>query len=136
MTAPFSDTTISVSSMIPAQDDPFEARANEMGIKNYIKLNGNIGCMVNGAGLAMAVLDLINYCGGNAANFLDIGTVNNTSAVVSAFKVFTTDPDVKAILVNIFGGMARADTIARGIIEAYQQIDIKSRSWSGWPEPT
>ncbi|MGA2159796.1 MAG: ADP-forming succinate--CoA ligase subunit beta [Dehalococcoidia bacterium] len=109
----------------PAQDDPFEARANEMGIKNYIKLSGNIGCMVNGAGLAMAVLDLINYCGGNAANFLDIGTVNNTSAVVSAFKVFTADPDVKAILVNIFGGMARADTIARGIIEAYQQIDIK-----------
>jgi succinyl-CoA synthetase beta subunit len=109
----------------PAQDDPFEARASEMGIKNYIKLNGNIGCMVNGAGLAMAVLDLINFCGGNAANFLDIGTVNNTNAVVSAFKVFTADPDVKAILVNIFGGMARADTIARGIIEAYQQIDIK-----------
>jgi succinyl-CoA synthetase beta subunit len=107
------------------QDDPFEAIANELDIKNYIKLNGNIGCMVNGAGLAMAVLDLINYAGGTAANFLDIGTVNNTNRVVNAFKIFASDPDVKAILVNIFGGMARADIIAQGIIEAYKKMDVK-----------
>lgn len=107
------------------QDDPFEAIANELDIKNYIKLNGNIGCMVNGAGLAMAVLDLINYAGGTAANFLDIGTVNNTNRVVNAFKIFASDPDIKAILVNIFGGMARADIIAQGIIEAYKKMDIK-----------
>jgi succinyl-CoA synthetase beta subunit len=107
------------------QDDPFEAIANELDIKNYIKLNGNIGCMVNGAGLAMAVLDLINYAGGTAANFLDICTVNNTNRVVNAFKIFASDPDVKAILVNIFGGMARADIIAQGIIEAYKKMDVK-----------
>jgi succinyl-CoA synthetase beta subunit len=109
----------------PEQDDPFESIANELGIKNYVKLNGNIGCAVNGAGLAMAVLDLIKYAGGSPANFLDIGTVNNTHAVVSAFKVFTSDPDVRAILINIFGGMSRADIIARGIIEAYSQVEIK-----------
>jgi succinyl-CoA synthetase beta subunit len=107
------------------QEDAFEVAANNLGIKNYIKLDGNIGCMVNGAGLAMAVLDLIKYAGGNAANFLDIGTVNNTGLVTSAFKVFNSDPNVKAILINIFGGMTRADTIAQGIIESFQTLDIK-----------
>jgi succinyl-CoA synthetase beta subunit len=73
----------------------------------------------------MAVLDLVKYAGGSPANFLDIGTVNNTHAIVSAFKVFTSDPDVKSILINIFGGMSRADIIARGIIEAYGQMEVK-----------
>lgn len=109
----------------PEQDDPFESIAAELGIKNYVKLNGNIGCAVNGAGLAMAVLDMIKYAGGTPANFLDIGTVNNTHAIVSTFKIFTSDPDVKAILINIFGGMSRADVIARGIIEAYGQMEVK-----------
>ena len=106
------------------QEDPLEARANELGVKNYIKMDGNIGCLVNGAGLAMAVMDLITHAGGRPANFLDIGTVNGVSRVVSAFKVFTTDPSVKAILVNIFGGIARVDTIAHGIVEAHKHMDI------------
>jgi len=107
------------------QEDPLEVKANELGVKNYIKMDGNIGCMVNGAGLAMAVMDLITYAGGKPANFLDIGTVNNVDRVVNAFRVFTTDPNVKAIMVNIFGGMARVDTIAQGIVEAHKQMDIK-----------
>jgi succinyl-CoA synthetase beta subunit len=107
------------------QDDPLEAIANELDIKNYIKLDGNIGCMVNGAGLAMAVLDLISYAGGKAANFLDIGTINNPNRVVNAFQIFTTDPNVKSVLINIFGGIARADVMARGIIDAYNKMDIK-----------
>jgi len=106
------------------QEDPLEVQANELGINNYIKLDGNIGCLVNGAGLAMAVMDLITQAGGNPANFLDIGTVNDVNRVVNAFKIFTTDPNVKAILVNIFGGMARVDIIAKGIVEAHKQIDI------------
>jgi succinyl-CoA synthetase beta subunit len=107
------------------QEDPIEARANELGVKNYIKMDGNIGCMVNGAGLAMAVMDLITQAGGRPANFLDIGTVNDVSRVVNAFNVFTTDHNVKAILVNIFGGIARVDVIAQGIVEAQRQMDIR-----------
>ena len=107
------------------QEDPVEVKANELGVKNYIKMEGSIGCMVNGAGLAMAVMDLITYAGGSPANFLDIGTVNSTDRVVSAFKVFTTDPNVKAIMVNIFGGMARVDVIAQGIVEAHKQMDVR-----------
>jgi succinyl-CoA synthetase beta subunit len=109
----------------PEQDDQFEKIASELGIKNYVKLDGNIGCAVNGAGLAMAALDMIKYAGGRAANFLDIGTVNNPQILINAFKIFMSDPNVKSILINIFGGMARADIIARGIIDAYKQIDIK-----------
>lgn len=106
------------------QEEPLEVQAREWGINNYVKMDGDIGCMVNGAGLAMAVNDLIEYCGGRAANFLDIGTLNNTERVVNAFKMFIADPGVKAVLVNIFGGMARVDVIARGIVEAYQQMKI------------
>lgn len=108
----------------PQQEDPLELQALSLGVRNYIKLDGNIGCMVNGAGLAMAVLDQITSAGGKAANFLDIGTSNNTERVVNAFKVFKADTRVKAVLVNIFGGMARVDVIAQGIVEAYQQMDI------------
>jgi succinyl-CoA synthetase beta subunit len=106
------------------QEEPLEIQARDWGINNYVKMDGNIGCMVNGAGLAMAVNDLIQYCGGRAANFLDIGTLNNTERVVNSFKMFTADPRIKAVLVNIFGGMARVDVIAKGIVEAYQQMDI------------
>ncbi|OGN97100.1 MAG: succinate--CoA ligase subunit beta [Chloroflexi bacterium RBG_13_51_36] len=106
------------------QEEPLEIQARDWGINNYVKMDGDIGCMVNGAGLAMAVNDLIQYCGGRAANFLDIGTLNNTDRVVNSFKMFVADPRIKAVLVNIFGGMARVDVIARGIVEAYQQMDI------------
>jgi succinyl-CoA synthetase beta subunit len=105
------------------QEESLEVKARELGINNYIKMDGNIGCMVNGAGLAMAVMDLINQAGGNPANFLDIGTVNDPKRVVNAFKIFAADPNVKTIMVNIFGGMARVDIIAQGIIEAHKQMD-------------
>ncbi len=108
------------------QEDPLEVKARELGVNNYIKMDGDIGCMVNGAGLAMAVMDLITQAGGSPANFLDIGTVNTTDRVVGAFKVFTSDPDVKAILVNIFGGIARVDVIARGIVEAHKQMAVRT----------
>jgi len=106
------------------QEEPLEIQARDWGINNYVKMDGDIGCMVNGAGLAMAVNDLIQYCGGKAANFLDIGTLNNTERVVNSFRMFVADPRIKAVLVNIFGGMARVDVIAKGIVEAYQQMDI------------
>jgi len=106
------------------QEEPLEILAHDWGINNYVKMDGDIGCMVNGAGLAMAVNDLIQYCGGRAANFLDIGTLNNTERVVNSFRMFVADQRIKAVLVNIFGGMARVDVIARGIAEAYRQMDI------------
>jgi succinyl-CoA synthetase beta subunit len=106
------------------QEEPLEIRARDWGISNYVKMDGDIGCMVNGAGLAMAVNDLIQYCGGRAANFLDIGTLNNTERVVNSFRMFVADPRIKAVLINIIGGMARVDVIAKGIVEAYQQLSI------------
>ncbi|MBE9515020.1 MAG: ADP-forming succinate--CoA ligase subunit beta [Chloroflexi bacterium] len=107
------------------QEEPLEVQARDWGINNYVKMDGDIGCMVNGAGLAMAVNDLIQHCGGRAANFLDIGTLNNPERVINSFKMFVADPAIKAVLVNIFGGMARVDVIAKGIAEAYQQLDIR-----------
>ena len=107
------------------EEDPLEVMAQDLGVANFIKLDGNIGCIVNGAGLAMATMDTIKLAGGEPANFLDIGTVNDPQRVVSALKVIIGDPSVKAILVNIFGGMARVDIIAQGVIEAHRQIDIK-----------
>jgi succinyl-CoA synthetase beta subunit len=106
------------------QEEPLEIQARDWGINNYVKMDGNIGCMVNGAGLAMAVNDLIQHCGGRAANFLDIGTLNNTERVVNSFKMFVADRRIRAVLVNIFGGMARVDVIAKGMVEAYQQMTI------------
>ena len=106
------------------QEEPLEIQAHDWGINNYVKMEGDIGCMVNGAGLAMAVNDLIQHCGGRAANFLDIGTLNNTERVVNSFRMFVADHRIKAVLVNIFGGMARVDVIAKGIVEAYQQMNI------------
>ncbi|MCI0885852.1 MAG: succinate--CoA ligase subunit beta, partial [Chloroflexi bacterium] len=96
----------------------------ESGIGTYIKLTGNIGCVVNGAGLAMATMDAIKLAGGDPANFLDIGTVNDPQRVIASFRILREDPDVKAILINIFGGMARVDVIAQGIIDAHNQMDV------------
>jgi succinyl-CoA synthetase beta subunit len=107
------------------QEEPLEIQAANWGIKNYVKMDGNIACMVNGAGLAMAASDLIQHCGGSAANFLDVGAVSTTDRIVSSFKVFVADPGVKAVLINIFGGMTRVDVIAKGIVQAYQQMDIR-----------
>jgi succinyl-CoA synthetase beta subunit len=107
------------------EEDPLEVQAQDMGISNYVKLDGNIGCVVNGAGLAMSTMDVIKYAGGEPANFLDIGTVNDSSRVVNSFKVILADPRVKAILINIFGGMARTDVIAEGTVEAMKSLDLK-----------
>ena len=107
------------------EEDPLEVQAKAHGIDNYIKLDGNIGCVVNGAGLAMATMDTIKLAGGEPANFLDIGTVNDPERVVNAFEVIVEDPAVKAILINIFGGMARVDVIAQGVIDAFKRIEMK-----------
>jgi len=109
----------------PEQENPLEVKAESEDIANYVKMEGDIGIVVNGAGLAMAVMDAIKHVGGKPANFLDIGTVNRSERVVNAFKILTSDPSVKCILVNIFGGMARVDVIATGLVEAYKQMEIK-----------
>ena len=107
------------------EEDPLEVEAKELGIDNYVKLDGNIGCVVNGAGLAMATMDSIKFAGGAPANFLDIGTVNDASRVVNAFRIITVDPAVKAVLINIFGGMARVDIIAQGVVDAHKELGVK-----------
>ena len=106
-----------------SQEDPKEATAHEAGL-NYIALNGNIGCMVNGAGLAMATMDLIKLHGGMPANFLDVGGGASATTVTKAFKIILADSNVKAILVNIFGGIMRCDIIAEGIITAVKEVGI------------
>jgi succinyl-CoA synthetase beta subunit len=107
----------------PSQEDPKEHQAHEFGL-NYIALSGNIGCMVNGAGLAMATMDLIKLHGGQPANFLDVGGGTTADRVAQAFKLITADPSVKAILVNIFGGIVRCDLIAQGIISAVREVGL------------
>lgn len=106
------------------EEDRLEVLADELGVANFIKLDGNIGCIVNGAGLAMATMDTIKFAGGEPANFLDIGTVNDPARVVNAIRVISEDPSVKAILVNIFGGMARVDIIAQGVIDAEKELGL------------
>ncbi len=106
------------------EEDELEVQAQQLGVNNYVKLSGNIGCVVNGAGLAMATMDAIKLAGGEPANFLDIGTVNDAARVTNAFKILTADANVKAILINIFGGMARVDVIAQGVVEAQKQMKI------------
>ena len=101
-----------------------EAKAREADL-SYVKLDGNVGCCVNGAGLAMATMDLVKYYGGEPANFLDIGGSSNPEKVVSALEIITSDPNVRVILFNIFGGITRGDDVARGIVEATTRIDIK-----------
>jgi succinyl-CoA synthetase beta subunit len=100
-----------------------EVKAREAGL-SYVKLDGDVGCCVNGAGLAMATMDLVKYYGGEPANFLDIGGSSNPDKVVAALEIITSDPNVKAILFNIFGGITRCDDVARGIVEATKRIDI------------
>ncbi len=102
-----------------------ETMARESGL-SYVKLDGNVGCCVNGAGLAMATMDLVKYYGGEPANFLDIGGSSNPQKVVTALKIITSDPNVEVILFNIFGGITRCDDVARGIVEALKEIEIDS----------
>jgi succinyl-CoA synthetase beta subunit len=107
------------------EEDPTEVEATNHNL-NYVKLDGDVGCMVNGAGLAMATMDLIQLSGGKPANFLDVGGGANAKTVEAGFRIILKDPNVKAILVNIFGGIVRCDRVAAGIIEAYKTIgDIK-----------
>lgn len=108
----------------PDEEDPTELEAKNWGI-SYVKLDGNIGCLVNGAGLAMSTMDIIKYHGDEPANFLDVGGGANTEQVTQAFKMILSDPNVKAIFVNIFGGIMKCDTIAMGIIEAAKDVGIK-----------
>ncbi len=103
------------------EEDPTEVEAGEHNL-NYVKLDGNVGCMVNGAGLAMATMDIIKLAGGEPANFLDVGGTANAARVEQAFRIILKDPNVKAILVNIFGGIVRCDRVAQGIVDAYNNI--------------
>jgi succinyl-CoA synthetase beta subunit len=103
------------------EEDPTEVEADEAGL-NFVKLDGNVGCMVNGAGLAMATMDIIKLSGGNPANFLDVGGTANAERVEKAFKIILKDPNVKAILINIFGGIVRCDRVAQGVVDAYKNM--------------
>ncbi len=104
-----------------AEEDPTEVEAGKSNL-NYVKLDGNVGCMVNGAGLAMATMDIIKIAGGEPANFLDVGGTANAETVKAGFNIILQDPNVKAILINIFGGIVRCDRVAQGVIDAYQEI--------------
>jgi len=105
------------------EEDPLEVEASKYSL-NYIKLDGNVGCMVNGAGLAMATMDIIKYAGGMPANFLDVGGGANAEQVTHAFEILLSDKNVKAVLINIFGGILRVDTLARGVVEAANKTHI------------
>jgi succinyl-CoA synthetase beta subunit len=106
------------------EEDPLEVEASKYGL-NYIKLDGNVGCMVNGAGLAMATMDIIQYAGGSPANFLDVGGGASAEQIENAFKILTSDKNVKAVLINIFGGILRCDTLATGVVAAARHLDLK-----------
>ncbi len=119
----------------PSQSDPREAQAAEHNL-NYIGLDGEIGCIVNGAGLAMATMDMIKHAGGEPANFLDVGGGASPQRVATAFRLVLSDPNVRAILVNIFAGINRCDWIAEGVVQAAREVKIGVPSWSGSPAPT
>jgi succinyl-CoA synthetase beta subunit len=104
-----------------SEEDPTEVEAGKSNL-NYVKLDGNVGCMVNGAGLAMATMDIIKLAGGDPANFLDVGGTANAETVKAGFNIILSDPNVKAILINIFGGIVRCDRVAQGVIDAYKEI--------------
>jgi succinyl-CoA synthetase beta subunit len=106
------------------EEDPLEVEASKYSL-NYIKLDGNVGCMVNGAGLAMATMDIIKYAGGMPANFLDVGGGANAEQVTHAFEILLSDKNVKAVLINIFGGILRVDTLAKGVVEAATKTKIQ-----------
>jgi succinyl-CoA synthetase beta subunit len=103
------------------EEDPTEVEAKKFNL-NYVKLDGNVGCMVNGAGLAMATMDIIKLSGGEPANFLDVGGTANAETVEAGFKIILSDPNVKAILINIFGGIVRCDRVAQGVVDAYNKM--------------
>jgi succinyl-CoA synthetase beta subunit len=105
------------------EEDPLEVEASKYGL-NYIKLDGNVGCMVNGAGLAMGTMDIIKYAGGSPANFLDVGGGANAEQVKNAFRILMSDPHVKAVLINIFGGILRCDTLANGVVAAARDLHL------------
>jgi len=105
------------------EEDPLEVEASKYSL-NYIKLDGNVGCVVNGAGLAMATMDIIKLAGGMPANFLDVGGGANKTTVSNGFKIILSDPNVKAILINIFGGIVRCDRVAQGVVDAAKEMDI------------
>ena len=105
------------------EEDPLEVEASRFGL-NYIKLDGTVGCMVNGAGLAMATMDIIKYAGGSPANFLDVGGGASAEQVKNAFRILLSDPHVKAVLINIFGGILRCDTLATGVVAAARDLNI------------
>ena len=107
----------------PTQEDPREVHAAEFKL-SYVAMDGNIGCMVNGAGLAMGTMDLVKLYGGNPANFLDVGGGVNTASVAEAFKIILSDPRVKAVLINIFGGIVSCAVIAEGIVDAYREVGV------------
>ena len=106
-----------------SEEDPAELEASKYQL-NYIKLDGNVGCMVNGAGLAMGTMDIIKLYGGEPANFLDVGGVANAETVANGFKIILSDPNVKSILINIFGGIVRCDRVAQGVIDAMDTVDV------------
>jgi succinyl-CoA synthetase beta subunit len=106
------------------EEDPLEVEASKHGL-NYIKLDGAVGCMVNGAGLAMATMDIIKYAGGSPANFLDVGGGASADQVKNAFRIILSDQNVKAVLINIFGGILRCDTLATGVVSAARDLNIK-----------
>ncbi len=106
-----------------SEEDPAEAEASSFNL-NYIKLDGNVGCMVNGAGLAMGTMDIIKLKGGEPANFLDVGGVANPETVANGFKIILSDPNVQSILINIFGGIVRCDRVAQGVINAMETISV------------
>jgi succinyl-CoA synthetase beta subunit len=107
-----------------AEEDPFEVEASKFGL-NYVKLDGTVGCMVNGAGLAMATMDIIKLAGGQPANFLDVGGGAKKDQIVNAFKILTSDPAVKAVLINIFGGILRCDVLAQGVVDAASELNLQ-----------
>jgi len=103
------------------EEDPAETEASQHNL-NFVKLNGNVGCMVNGAGLAMATMDIIKLSGGEPANFLDVGGTANAQTVEAGFRIILKDPNVRAILINIFGGIVRCDRVAQGVVDAYRSM--------------
>src|SRR4029077_17099089 len=106
------------------EEDPLEIEASKFGLK-YIKLDGTVGCMVNGAGLAMGTMDIIKYAGGSPANFLDVGGGANAEQIKNAFRILLSDKAVKAVLINIFGGILRCDTLATGVVNAARELAVK-----------
>jgi succinyl-CoA synthetase beta subunit len=106
------------------EEDPLEVEASRFSL-NYIKLDGNVGCMVNGAGLAMATMDIIKYAGGSPANFLDVGGGASAEQVKNAFRILISDKNVRAVLINIFGGILRCDTLATGVVAAARDLNVQ-----------